>query len=375
MQADTIPPSPAADDPGVFLDSLRGRSVGLVVNHTSRCGTKHLVDTLISLGCDIRTVFTPEHGFTGTADAGASIDDGIYGKSSIPVVSLYGKKKKPSSGDLQGIDLLIFDIQDVGVRTYTYISTLQYVMEAAVMHNIPLMVLDRPNPNGFYIDGPVLQSQYKSFVGMHPVPLVHGLTIGEYALMINGEGWLPDSQQCDLTIIPCQNYGHADRYTLDVAPSPNLKNMHAVYLYPSLVLFEGTVVSVGRGTQFPFTVYGHPLYPDTSFSFVPMPLEGSSMNPKLKDRQCFGKALYEIPIDTLAMQQQVNLGYMLDMYLAIGDVTDFFIPFFDKLAGNGELRRQIVNQTPVAEIRESWQSDLKAYKKIRVKYLLYPDFE
>lgn len=368
-------PKPAAELPAMYLDSLLNKKIGMVVNHSSRLGERHLVDTLLDLGVNIDVLFAPEHGFLGTADAGAVIRDGVYERGDIPVISLYGQKKKPGSEDLKGLDAIVFDMQDVGVRTYTYISTLHHVMEVCAEQNIPLFILDRPNPNGFYVDGPVLEEKYKSFVGMHPVPLVHGMTIGEYARMINGEGWLRDSIQCALQIFPCLDYTHNDRYTLPVPPSPNLKNMQAIYLYPSLVLFEGTVVSVGRGTPFPFNVYGHPVYPDTSFSFLPEPLEGSSMDPKLKGRVCYGRNLSAIPADSLSSWGKLNLEFLLDMYHATGFNAEFFVPFFDRLAGTSELRKQIMNGHTEAEIRQSWADQLNAYKTIRVKYLLYPDFE
>ena len=366
---------PAAYDLNSYLPRLQMKNVAVVVNHTSLIGETHLVDTLLAQNISVVSIFTPEHGFSGNADAGASISDMTYGNAKIPIISLYGKRMKPRAEDLNGVDMVVFDIQDVGVRTYTYISTLHYIMEACARYSVPLLILDRPNPNGHYVDGPVLDMKYKSFVGMHPVPLVHGLTIGEYAEMINGEYWLPDSLQCNLEVVHCPNYSHSGFYSLPVPPSPNLKTMQSVYLYPSLVLFEGTVVSVGRGTDKPFMIYGHPNYPDHDFSFTPEPLEGSSMNPKLKNQKCYGKDLSGISVDSLRNNQQFTLRYLIDMYDKLDTGSEFFIPFFDQLAGTAELRKQIEAHKTEAEIKASWKDALNAYKKIRVKYLLYPDFE
>ncbi len=366
---------PGAYNTMQYLPLISDKKVGLVINHTSILGKTNLLDSLVSLKVNVRAVFTPEHGFKGTADAGSYVSDGTYSNSAIPVISLYGKKKKPDTEDLKGIDIMVFDLQDVGVRFYTYLSTLHYIMEACAEQQIPLLVLDRPNPNGHYIDGPVLDSEYKSFIGLHPVPVVYGMTIGEYAQMINVEYWLTDSVQCELTVIKCQHYTHSSLYRLPVPPSPNLREMRAVYLYPSVALFEGTVVSEGRGTEFPFQMIGHPEYPDHTFSFIPQPMEGYSLNPKLKFINCFGMDLREIPIDSLQHERKINLSYLIDFYNDLNLGENFFTDYFDLLAGNHELRDQIIMGSTVEEIRQSWIEELEGFKKIRVKYLLYPDFE
>ena len=366
---------PGAFDTKQYLSLLTGKKTGLVINHTSLIGNINLVDSLQSLGIPISAIFTPEHGFKGSTDAGALVSDSFYSNDSIPIVSLYGKNRKPSPEDLKGIEVIVFDLQDVGVRFYTYLSTLHYVMEACAEQKIPLIVLDRPNPNGFYIDGPVLEPGFTSFVGMHPVPVVYGMTIGEYARMINGEYWLTDSLQCELTIIKCQNYTHSSYYNLPVPPSPNLPGMRAVYLYPSIAFFEGTVVSEGRGTKFPFQVIGHPDFTDHSFSFIPEPLKGYSLNPKLKWKTCYGMDLRNISIDTLLNEKKINLDYLLTFYRNLDLGEKFFIHYFDLLAGNDLLRSQIIDGVSIDEICRSWDEELEAFKKIRVKYLLYPDFD
>jgi uncharacterized protein YbbC (DUF1343 family) len=358
-----------------YLPRLYNKRTGLLVNHTSLVGQAHLIDTLISSGIDVCKIFTPEHGFLGKADAGAVVHDNTYGVNNISVISLYGKKRKPEKSDLQDIDVMVFDIQDVGVRFYTYISTLHYVMEACAENAIPLIVLDRPNPNGHYVDGPVLEMEYSSFVGMHPVPVVYGMTIGEYARMINGEGWLTDSLQCELTVIKCQNYTHHSFYRLPVSPSPNLSTMEAIYLYPSTGLFEGTVVSEGRGTIAPFRIIGHPAFPDSGFSFIPVPVQGASLHPKLEGKVCYGIDLRGIDLDTLQAWASIKLEFLLDFYHKMDMGAGFFTDYFDLLAGNGTLRSQIIAGKNPEQIEESWSSDLAAFKKIRAKYLLYPDFQ
>jgi uncharacterized protein YbbC (DUF1343 family) len=292
----------------------------------------------------------------------------------LPVISLYGKKKKPEPADLQSLDLILFDLQDVGVRFFTYISTLTYVMEACAENNIPLIVLDRPNPNGFYIDGPVMQLECVSFVGLHPVPVVYGMTIGEYAKMVNEEGWLKNSIICDMDVIPLEKYDHSMKYRLPVNPSPNLQDMTAVYLYPSLCLFEGTIVSIGRGTDFPFKVYGHPSYKNAQFSFTPQPVKGASSNPPLKGEKCYGVDLRDYYTLHPGETAKLNLSWLIDAYANLGKDPKFFIAFFDLLAGNKELRNQVIQGIPEIEIRKNWQEGLDAFKKIRKKYLLYPDF-
>ncbi|MEJ8755842.1 DUF1343 domain-containing protein [Pontibacter sp. H259] len=353
----------------LYLPQLQSKRVGMVVNQTSIVGESHLVDTLLSSGVNIVTIFAPEHGFRGDADAGAYVKDAKDTKTGLPIVSLYGKNKKPSAEQLQGIDVLIFDIQDVGVRFYTYISTMHYVMEAAAEQNKEVLILDRPNPNGHYVDGPVLEPEHKSFVGMHPIPIVHGLTVGELAQMINGEKWLEGQRQAKITVIPVANYTHSTPYTLPVKPSPNLPNQQAIILYPSLCLFEGTNVSVGRGTPTPFQVIGSPYYKFKDFSFTPVSTPGAT-EPPYKNQICFGK---DLTSQTLA--QPFTLTYLIDFYKNSTEQDKFFIPFFEKLAGTSELRKQIIAGKTEAEIKASWEPALANYKTIRKKYLLYPDAE
>jgi len=357
-----------ADQMENYLPFLKGKSVALLVNHTSLIDGTHLVDTLISHGIDIRKVFAPEHGFRGKADAGAQVENEIDLATGLPIISLYGKHKKPYPEDLEDIDLLVFDIQDVGVRFYTYISTLHYVMESCAEQDIDLLVLDRPNPNSTYIDGPVLDTAYRSFVGMHPIPVVHALSMGELAQMINGEGWLKGSLKCELKIIPCTNYYHGKPYSLPVKPSPNLPNDHAIKLYPSTCFFEGTVLSEGRGTLMPFEIFGHPdLQGD--FSFTPIGIEGMSLYPKLKGQLCYGEDLRSFEPEN--GWNQIFLSWMLDSYKQYPDKENFFIPFFDKLAGTSLLREQIECGSTEEEIRSSWEPGLEAYKSMRFQYLLY----
>ncbi len=363
-----------AERTGLYFPLLIGKSVAIVANHTSLIDTVHLVDSLVKSGITVVKFFSPEHGFRGTKDAGESINDNIDPLTNIPIVSLYGKKKKPGAQDLNQIDVIIFDIQDVGVRFYTYISTLHYIMEACAENNIPLVVLDRPNPNGFYVDGPLLQKKYRSFVGMHPVPIVYGLTIGEYAQMINGEGWLNHKILCKLTVIPCKNYTHNSRYSLPVNPSPNLRNMKAVYLYPSLGLFEGTVMNVGRGTDFPFQVIGHPGFPGKDFFYVPKPSYGAG-NPKHNNLKCFGLDLRSQPVDSLANKKSIDLYWLILAYKKMNLGEKFFTGYFNSLAGNDVLKQQIIEGISIEEIKNSWNKDIEKYKKTRIKYLLYPDFE
>lgn len=366
-------------EPGAFqfqdyLFLLRGKKVGVVVNAASLINKVQLVDTLLSRDIFITKIFSPEHGFKEKAEAGSVIKDGLYNHT-IPIISLYGKKIMPSSEDLAGIEIMLFDLQDVGVRFYTYLSTLHYVMKACAKNNIPLIVLDRPNPNGFYIDGPILEEKFKSFVGMHPVPVVYGMTIGEYACMINGENWLGDSLNCKLTVITCKNYDHNTYYDLMVNPSPNLRTMKAVYLYPSLALFEGTVVSEGRGTYSPFLMIGHPDYPSKKFSFVPGSIEGMSENPKYKGQACYGIDLREYDPDSLKNLKKVDLKFLIDFYQKLNLGEGFFNDYFDKLAGTSDLKRDIISGMSENEIRASWRPGLDKFEKIRAKYLLYPDFK
>ena len=356
-----------------YFPLLEGKNIAVVANHTSLVGGVHLVDSLVSAGFHVVRIFCPEHGFRGMADAGQLLADDIDSVTGLPVVSLYGKHKKPARDDLADIDLVVYDIQDVGARFYTYISTMTYVMEACAENGIPLLILDRPNPNGFYVDGPVLEPEFKSFVGLHPVPVVYGMTIGEYAGMVNGEGWLNGGIKCDLRVIPVENYTHGDFYELPVKPSPNLPDKYAVYLYPSLCLFEGTVVSVGRGTAFPFRVIGHPLYHSGSFSFTPHPMPGAS-HPKLEGRRCFGLNLTDYAKEMKKNPARLNISWLLNFYDALKDSTDFFNNFFNRLAGTSELMDQIKSGMTEKQIRQSWQPKLDRFMLIRKKYLLYPDF-
>lgn len=356
-----------------YLPLLSQKRVGLIVNHTSRIGNSHLVDTLRSLGVDIQLIFAPEHGFRGDADAGEYISSYIDKKTGIPVVSLYGSYKKPSASDLNKIDILIFDIQDVGVRFYTYLSTLVYAMESCAENKKLLLLLDRPNPNNDYVDGPVLDLQYKSFVGMLPIPIVYGLTLGEISKMINEEHWLTDSLKCTIKVIPLLHYTHTTFYSVPIKPSPNLPNDLSIRLYPSLCLFEGTNISVGRGTTSPFQLYGSPLSKG-SFSFTPKSIPGMSKSPLHENKTCYG-----VLIDTTKSlsERTFSLSYIVDAYNNYTAPESFFIHnnFFEKLSGNNKLRQQIIQGKTEQEIRLSWEKDLNLYKLKRKKYLLYKDFE
>lgn len=371
----TRPIVPGACRPMLYLPAIKNKNVALVANHTSVVGNTHLLDTLLSQGIKVVRIFCPEHGFRGNEDAGAQISSGVDSKTGIPVVSLYGKKLKPSEDDLKNVDVVLYDLQDVGVRFYTYISTLTYVMEACGQHFVPLFILDRPNPNGFYVDGPVLDLKYKSFVGMHPIPVVYGMTAGELAMMINEEGWLPGKKKCEgLGVIPCQNYSHKSVYQLPVHPSPNLQTMSAVYLYPSLCLFEGTSINVGRGTDFPFLVYGSPSLKNSEFTYTPQSIEGKSKNPLHEGQLCHGVDLRNLPEQTLIADARFNLEYLLDAYKNTDDKKTFFNSYFENLAGTGTLRAQIIKGDSPESIRKSWQPGLDKFKVIRKKYLLYEDF-
>jgi uncharacterized protein YbbC (DUF1343 family) len=345
-----------------YLPLLEGRTVAVVGNQSSLIGDTHLVDTLLSLDVNVLKVFSPEHGFRGTADAGAHIDHEIDAKTGLPIVSLYGANKKPSKDQLEGVDVLLFDIQDVGARFYTYISTLHYVMEAAAEQELTVIVLDRPNPNGHYVDGPILDTAYQSFVGMHPIPIVHGMTIGEYAQMINGEEWIENP--CDLLVIPMAAYHRQMPYELPVKPSPNLPNAQAVNLYPSLCLFEGTTVSVGRGTTAPFQHYGAP-YLTSNYSFTPQSGPGSKY-PKHEGEICYGKDLRNAtPLASL------HLDWLIEAYAEAADQANFFSNFFDKLAGTDQLRKQIIEGKSATEIKKSWEPGLINFLETRQQYLLY----
>lgn len=353
----------------LYLPEIKDKNVGIVANQTSIFNNTHLIDTLLTYNIDIRKIFTPEHGFRGKADEGASVGNSIDEKTNIPIISLYGNNKKPTSSQLEDIDVLLFDLQDVGTRFYTYISTMTYVMEAAAENDISVIILDRPNPNGFYIDGPVLEDENSSFVGLHQVPVVYGLTIGEYALMVNGEHWLKDSLQCNLQVIPLGDYDRDCIYRLSVKPSPNLPNWESIYLYPSLCFFEGTVVSVGRGTQFPFQVYGHPSI-QADFTFTPRQAEGRN-KPLLCDKQCFGKDLTDYAHNFKKEKAKINLSWLIEAYNQLKDKEKFFNNFFLKLSGTKELQQQIEDGLSEKEIRDSWKEELDKYKEIRKKYLLY----
>ena len=351
-----------------YLPFIEGKRVGIVGNQTSIVGETHLVDTLLSLGIDVRKIFTPEHGFRGTADAGAKVNSSKDEKTGLPIVSLYGKNKKPTPEMLQGIDLILFDLQDVGVRFYTYISTMTYVMEAAAENDLPVVVLDRPNPNGFYVDGPVLKSENSSFVGLHQVPVVYGMTIGEYAQMVNGEGWLKGGLTCDLTVIPINNYVRYAIYELPVKPSPNLPNWESVYLYPTLCFFEGSIVSIGRGTETPFQIYGHPNMRG-SHTFTPKSTSGAS-KPLLEGQRCRGENLVEFAHDYAHNENQLHLEWIIEAYQQLKD-KGFFTNYFRLLSGDKQLQRDIENGKSADEIRASWKNDLEAFKAVRKKYLLY----
>ncbi len=367
-----------ANQTAAYLPLLKGKRVGIVANQTSvlfKTNSKtpsfdsnvHIVDSLLEIGVAVKKVFAPEHGFRGTADAGEVVKDGIDTKTGLPIISLYGKNKKPTVAQLQDLDVVIFDIQDVGARFYTYISSLHYVMEACAEQNKTLIVLDRPNPNGHYIDGPILEMEHTSFVGMHPVPVVHGLTIGEYAQLINGEKWLNNAVQCDLKVITLKNYNRQMAYDLPIKPSPNLPNAQAINLYPSLCFFEGTNVSAGRGTDLQFQVYGSPFLPKTDYVFTPKSNDGAKY-PKHKNIACNGYNLSEVePLNGL------NLSYLIEAYKSTSNPSDFFVKngFFTKLAGTKKLQQQIEAGWSVDKIKATWTSGLNAFMVKRKPYLLY----
>ncbi|HSH53273.1 MAG TPA: DUF1343 domain-containing protein, partial [Bacteroidales bacterium] len=351
------------------------KKVAIVANHSTLINGIHLVDSLLALGIDVQKIFSPEHGLRGSAEAGELIDNDIDPKTGLQVVSLYGNSKKPLKKDLKDIDVVVFDLQDVGVRFYTYISTMHYVMEACAENKVEMIVLDRPNPNGYFIDGPVLDTAYQSFVGMHPVPIVHGMTIAEFAQMINGEGWLNNGLKCDLNVIPCENYAHDSLYQLSIPPSPNLQNMLAIYLYPSLGFFEGTALNVGRGTDFPFQVFGSPELLNAEFTYKPRSINGFSKNPKHKNQKCYGVDLRKINIEQLTALRKINLEWLIFGYQNSPDKDQFFYAFFYNISGTSELENQIRKGLTAEKIRESWKPELEEFKKIREKYLIYPDFE
>jgi uncharacterized protein YbbC (DUF1343 family) len=355
-----------ADNLEAYLPLLKDKKIGIVTNQTGILSDKtHLVDFLLSKNINVQIIFAPEHGFRGTADAGEHVIDGIDTKTGLPIISLFGDNRKPKPEQLAGIDIVIFDLQDVGLRFYTYLSTLHYVMEACADNNKPLLLLDRPNPNGNLVDGPILEKEFTSFVGMHPVPVLYGMTIGEYGKMINGEKWLQNGVQCNLTVIPCLNYNRKMSYSLPVKPSPNLPNDQSINLYASLCLFEGTNVSVGRGTEKQFQIYGSPFLPKSNFSFIPKPNFGSK-EPMHKDEICYGEDL-----SAVAKVNQLELKWLLKAYNETSDKSKFFNHFFTKLAGTKQLQQQIEAKTSEKEIRKSWEKGLNDFKVIRKKYLIY----
>lgn len=372
-----------ADNFGAYTPLLKDKKVGVVTNQTGGIHKKgkmivhnggeadetdqdiSIVDLLLNQKIQVSKIFAPEHGFRGTADAGEHVVDGKDTKTGLPIISLYGDNKKPKPEQLSGIDIMVFDIQDVGARFYTYISTLHYIMEACAENSIPLLILDRPNPNGRIVDGPILEKEYTSFVGMHQIPLLHGMTIGEYAQMINGEKWLKNGVQCKLTVIPCLNYKREMEYSLPVKPSPNLPNDQAINLYASLCLFEGTNVSVGRGTEMQFQIYGSPFLPKSDFSFTPIPNFGAK-EPLYKNQLCYGENLTKIE-----KVNKLELKWLIKAYNTTADKSKFFNDFFTKLAGTKKLREQIEKGVSEEEIRKSWEKGLNDFKEMRKKYLIY----
>jgi len=384
---------PGAERINVYLPLIKGKRVGIFANQTSMVGNVHLIDTLRKLDVDIKVIFGPEHGFRGTASAGEKIGNYTDEKTGIPIVSLYGEKRRPSAEDLKDVDIMIFDIQDVGVRFYTIISSLQEYIEAAMENSKPLLILDRPNPNGFFVDGPVLDRKFKSFVGMQPIPIAYGMTIGEYAFMIAGEKWLSEkaNQKYDyyrtarnssdtpfhFQVIKCANYNHKSKYVLPVRPSPNLPEIQSIYLYPSTCLFEGTALSEGRGTDKPFEIFGHPLLPHNLFSFIPKPNEGAKSS-KHYFETCYGWNLHGEPEEVLKkVDNHVQLKWLMKAYRLFPGKDTFFLKSnsFNRLAGNDVLMQQIKDGKTEKEIRKSWEPALSNFKKIRKKYLLYEDFE
>lgn len=359
-----------AERTGLYLPLVRNKNIAVVANQASMVGDKHLVDTLVSLGVRVSRIFSPEHGFRDLAEAGKNVSDTIDPATGITITSLYGSKFKPSAQDMEGLDYVLFDLQDVGTRFYTYLSTMHYVMEACAENNVALIILDRPNPNGFYVDGPMPEPGKKSFVCIDPIPVVHGMTLGELALMINGMRWLAGGVKCDLQIIKCQNYTHNDHYLLPVHPSPNLPDMNAVYLYPSLCFSEGTLLSCGRGTSFPFQVIGSPLLPDRGFSFTPMSVK-AALNPRFKGQVCYGLDMRNALETGEVPKNFLDLTWLVKVYSEYPDKDNFFTSYFDTLAGGSELRKQIIAGLSAEQIRKSWQPGIKKFKKEREKYLLY----
>ncbi len=362
-----------------YLPYLKGKRIGMVVNPTSVIGTTTVVDSLLKLGIKIVKIFGPEHGFRGDASAGVKVDNSFDAKTGLPVISLYGKHLKPTKEDMDDVDLMVYDIQDVGTRFYTYINTLQHVMEACGENNKEVLILDRPNPNGFYVDGPILDPKLRSGIGYNPIPITHGLTIAEYAQMLNGEGWMANKIKCKIKIIKIANYDHSTPYILPVKPSPNLNTAQSILLYPSLCLFEGTIISQGRGTYFPFTILGNPDLGDKyKFSFTPVGIKGMSETPLHMNKECFGIDLRQYNTNKIRKESKINLSWLIELYNAYPQKEKFFdfkqsnqMGNFDKLAGTYDLKQQIIAGKSEEEIRQSWEPGLSQYKNIRKKYLLY----
>ncbi len=357
----------------VYAPALAGKRVGLFSNHTGMVGDRHTLDLLLDNGVHVTTLLAPEHGFRGTADAGEHVASGVDAQTGLPIVSLYGSARYPSAEVMDSIDVIVVDIQDVGLRYYTYYCTMIDLMNAALRSGKEFMVLDRPNPNGMYVDGPILDMQYQSGVGRLPIPVVHGMTLGEIAKMANGEGWLENGAQVPLTVVPCDGYTHSTRYELPIAPSPNLRTMRSIYLYPSICYFEATPVSLGRGTDKPFEIYGHPAMTGRSFSFTPRSVPGAK-NPPLKDVLCYGEDLSEMDIDTI-INKGIDLTYLIDAYRAVGNTPDkpFFNRFFEKLIGRGDIRTMIENGMDADAIKATWADDVERFRAQRAPYLIYPE--
>jgi uncharacterized protein YbbC (DUF1343 family) len=365
---------PGAERTEKYFPELANKRIAVVCNHTSLINRTLLVDSLLLSGLKIKKIFCPEHGFHGTAAAGEKITNSIDSLSGLQVVSLYGKHYKPTPDDLSDADIVVFDLQDVGVRFYTYLSTLHYVMEACAENDKPLIVLDHPNPNGHYISGPIMKKKFRSFAGLHPVPIVYGMTIGEYAQMINGEKWLKGKKNCKLMIVPCLNYTHDSLYHLKASPSPNLRNMQAVYLYPSLALFEGTVINVGRGSDFPFQVFGNPDLMNSSFSYTPKSNDSTGKYLLHSGKLCYGVDLRDLTEKELSANRAINIKYLLYAYKNFPNKKQFFNLYFLNLSGTKRLKRQIKWGRSPEKIERSWDHGLKRFSKVRRKYLLYEDF-
>ena len=362
-----------AERPEIYLPLLEGKKVGLVVNQSSMVDSVHLINYLVSKGVDVKGIYAPEHGYKGNVERGKHVDGEIDAETGIPVYSLYGKNHKPSPEILKDIDVMVFDMQDVGVRFFTYIYTMTRVMEASAENGIQVIVLDRPNPIGYYVDGPMLKPGFESGIGLFPIPVIHGLTVGEFAMMVNGEHWLKDGIQCDLEVIKVENYTHETKYQLPVFPSPNLAEMKSIYLYPSICLFEGADVNEGRGTYKPFQQFGAPYYTPQDFSYVPKSIPVLALHPKFEGETCYGYDLSGMTMNQLQDIKQLEIKYVIDFYNKCDDKENFFTSFFDKLAGTDQLRKQIIEGQSEAQIRASWQNDLDEFKLMRKNYLLYAE--